>query len=162
MWGAVEAASGEPGKQRLLRLTGVAAISTAPKSHEGGRRTPHGPDDRFFTGEEPGQVGTVKNGAAWKRKTRGTEGGRREEERRVVMDCLLSSACTCRRANWSGDDNEEKGVSHIRAFPQGQLTSGSAETGLPPPPPPQSQEKRPVLSSAQNDSTWGTKTLVLV
>lgn len=29
------------------------------------------------------------------------------------------STCTCHRANWSGEDKEERGVSHIRAFQEG-------------------------------------------
>lgn len=53
-------------------------------------------------------------------------------ERRTVIDCLVSSACACQQANWSGEDKEEKGVTHIGAFPQGQFTSGFVETSLPP------------------------------
>lgn len=44
------------------------------------------------------------------------------------------STCTCHPANWSGEDKEERGVSHIRAFSGGQFMSGSNETSLSPPP----------------------------
>lgn len=44
------------------------------------------------------------------------------------------STCTCHLANWSGEDKEERRVSHIRAFSAGQFMSSSSETSLSTPP----------------------------
>lgn len=68
---------------------------------------------------------------------------RQEEERDRVLAKMkrgdgnwLSrfSTCTCHLANWSGEDKDERRVSHIRAFSAGQFMSSSSETSLSTPP----------------------------